>query len=105
VYGPSAAEETYLNIPRNKHPRLFCFKNNSRYYVGFEALTAVVMESTIFSDITPCSPLSVNRCFGETCASIFMVEKLAEQETSVKASGKQILFVIYLCLLIKLDKH
>jgi hypothetical protein len=29
-------------------------------YVGFEVLTAVVMKSTIFWDITPCSPLSVN---------------------------------------------
>jgi hypothetical protein len=35
--------------------------------VGFEVLTAVVMKSTIFWDITPCSPLSVNRCFGGTC--------------------------------------
>jgi hypothetical protein len=26
-------------------------------YVGFEVLTAVVMKSTIFWDITPCSPL------------------------------------------------
>jgi hypothetical protein len=34
--------------------------------VGFEVLTAVVMESTIFRDITPCSPLSVNRRLGGT---------------------------------------
>jgi hypothetical protein len=34
--------------------------------IGFEALTAVVMKSTIFWDITPCSPLSVNRRFGGT---------------------------------------
>jgi hypothetical protein len=27
-------------------------------YVGFEVLTAVVMKSTIFWDVTPCSPLS-----------------------------------------------
>jgi hypothetical protein len=29
--------------------------------VGFEVLTPVVMKSTIFRDITPCSPLKVNR--------------------------------------------
>jgi hypothetical protein len=29
-------------------------------YVGFEVLTAVVMKSTIFWDITPCSLLKVN---------------------------------------------
>jgi hypothetical protein len=36
------------------------------YRVGFEVLTAVVMKSTIFWDITSCSPLKVNRRFGRT---------------------------------------
>jgi hypothetical protein len=35
-------------------------------HVGFEVLTAVIMKSTIFWDITPCSSLSVNRRFGGT---------------------------------------
>jgi hypothetical protein len=35
-------------------------------YVGFEAFTVAVMKSTIFWDITPCSPLSVNRRFRGT---------------------------------------
>jgi hypothetical protein len=35
--------------------------------VGFEVPTAVVMKSSIFWDITPCSPLKVNWCFGGTC--------------------------------------
>jgi hypothetical protein len=34
--------------------------------VGFEALTAVVMESTIFWDIMSCTPLKVNLRFGGT---------------------------------------
>jgi hypothetical protein len=34
--------------------------------VGLEVLTAVVMKSTTFWDIMPCSPLSVNRHFGGT---------------------------------------
>jgi hypothetical protein len=34
--------------------------------VGFEVLTAVVMKSNIFWDITPCSLLKVNRRFGGT---------------------------------------
>jgi hypothetical protein len=34
--------------------------------IGFEVLTAVVMKNTTFWDITPCSPLSVNRHFGGT---------------------------------------
>jgi hypothetical protein len=34
--------------------------------VGFEVFTAVVMESIIFWDVTPCSLLSFNRRFGGT---------------------------------------
>jgi hypothetical protein len=37
-----------------------------RVLVGFEVLTAVVIKSTVFWDITPCSPLKVNQCFGAT---------------------------------------
>jgi hypothetical protein len=36
------------------------------FYVGFEVLTAVVLKSTIFWDMTPCSPLSFNGRFGGT---------------------------------------
>jgi hypothetical protein len=32
--------------------------------LGFEVLTAVVMKRHIFWDITPCSLLKVNLCFG-----------------------------------------
>jgi hypothetical protein len=39
---------------------------NKNCIVGIEILTAVVMKSTIFWDITPCSPLEVNRRFGGT---------------------------------------
>jgi hypothetical protein len=35
-------------------------------YAGFEVLTAVVMKSTIFWDIMPCSLLKANRHFGGT---------------------------------------
>jgi hypothetical protein len=34
--------------------------------VGLEVLTAVVMKSSVFLDITPCSPLEVSQCFGGT---------------------------------------
>jgi hypothetical protein len=34
--------------------------------VQFEALTAVVMKSSVFWDIMLCSPLKINRCFGGT---------------------------------------
>jgi hypothetical protein len=35
---------------------------------GFEVLTAVVIKSYIFWDITPCSLLKINRRFGRTYA-------------------------------------
>jgi hypothetical protein len=52
--------------------KLHCEKNNichgQNYFanLGFEALTTVVMQSTIFCDTAPCSPLKVNRGFGGT---------------------------------------
>jgi hypothetical protein len=36
-------------------------------YIEFEGITAMVMKSSIFWDITPCSPLEVNRRLGGTC--------------------------------------
>jgi hypothetical protein len=36
-------------------------------FVGLDVLKAVVMKCSVFCDITPCSPLKVNRQFGGTC--------------------------------------
>jgi hypothetical protein len=35
--------------------------------IAVQVLTAVVMKSFVFWDITPCSPLSINRRFGGSC--------------------------------------
>jgi hypothetical protein len=43
-------------------------------YVGFEVLTGVTTKSSIFRDITSCSPVKVNRRFCEHISSIFNVE-------------------------------
>jgi hypothetical protein len=43
--------------------------------VGSEVLTAVVMKSTIFWDITPCSPLLSTDVSEEHIASIFRAEE------------------------------
>jgi hypothetical protein len=42
--------------------------------VCFEVLTALVMKSSIFWDITPCSPLKVSDHSEEHIASIFRIE-------------------------------
>jgi hypothetical protein len=44
--------------------------------VGFEVLTAVVMKSTIFWDIKPCSPLKVNRRFWRTYRLHFQGQRI-----------------------------
>jgi hypothetical protein len=41
-------------------------KMRNSYTVRFEDLTAMVIKSTIFWDITPCSLFKVNRRFGGT---------------------------------------
>jgi hypothetical protein len=51
-------------------------KKRMQWIVWFEVLTAVVMKSTIFWDITPCSPLSVNRRFGGTCRLLFQGRRI-----------------------------
>jgi hypothetical protein len=53
-----------------------CFTHTTYESVWFEVLTAVVMKSTIFWDITPCSPLSVNRRFGGTCRTHLQGQKM-----------------------------
>jgi hypothetical protein len=47
-------------------PKMVIIFLNFTQLVGFYVLIAVVMKSTIFWDITPCSPLKVNRRFGGT---------------------------------------
>jgi hypothetical protein len=56
---------------------------------GFEALTVVVMESSIFWDITPCSQSTFPR---NKSSSIFSVEEYAKQETRVKKVASRDLF-------------
>jgi hypothetical protein len=50
------------------HPCVsFSYKKKIRIsieYIGFQVLTSVPMKSSIFWDITPCSPLKVNRRLG-----------------------------------------
>jgi hypothetical protein len=59
------------------------------YTVRFEVLTAVVMKSSIFWDITPCSMLKSTDVSEKLIASIFRVEK-AERDSGVKECCKKI---------------
>jgi hypothetical protein len=55
--------------------------------VGFEVLTTVIMKSAIFWDISPCSPLSVNRRFGGTYCLYLQGRK---NKLSKKPAWKQV---------------
>jgi hypothetical protein len=55
--------------------------------VRFEVLTLVVMKSTISREITPCSPLEVNRRFGWTYSHLQGL-RISQQENSVNVGGK-----------------
>jgi hypothetical protein len=73
--------------------RLSGFEWNLIWLVGTEFLTAMVMKSSVFSDITPCSPLSVNQdlCLppaftlvsGLACSSTLKMKATCSSETSV----------------------
>jgi hypothetical protein len=49
-------------------------------YVGFEVLTAVAKKSSVFWDMTPCSPLKINP---ETLKSTLRMEATRFSETLV----------------------
>jgi hypothetical protein len=48
-----------------------------RNYVQLEVLTAVVQKSSIFWNITPCSPQKFNRCFGGTYRLYLQGERIS----------------------------
>jgi hypothetical protein len=64
-------------------------------YVTFEVLTAVVMKSIIFWDITPCNPLKVNRSFGETYRLHLQGLKISRVRNQRKSRGQAELCLAY----------
>jgi hypothetical protein len=57
--------------------------------LGFEVFTAVVMKSTVFWDITPCSPLSVKRRFGGKYRLHLHGRRNVQHETSKQAPTRR----------------
>jgi predicted membrane protein len=56
-----ATDKNISNEASEVGARSYTEEQNERTYVGFEVLTAVVMKSSVFWDITPCSLLAT--CF------------------------------------------
>jgi hypothetical protein len=59
--------------------------------VGFKVLTPVVMMNTIFWDITPCSPLKVNRCSGGICDLHLQGKRINQARNQHEPNGKKVL--------------
>jgi hypothetical protein len=85
---------------RTRNTPLLTGKMKKTRHVRFEVLTTVVMKSTIFWDITPCSLLSVNRRFGRTYRLYLQGRK---NQLSKKPAWKQVasfhagfLFILFL---------
>jgi hypothetical protein len=57
--------------------------------VGFEVLTAVVKKSSIFWDITSCSPLKVNRRFGKSCRLHLQGRRIRQARNQREAGSKE----------------
>jgi hypothetical protein len=66
-------------------------------HVGFEVLTPVVMKSTIFWDITPCSPLKVNRRFGWTYRLHYQSRRISQIRNQREENSKQSLKIEEIC--------
>jgi hypothetical protein len=61
-------------------------------FVEYEVLTAMVMKSPIFWDITPCSPLKVNRLSEGTCCLHLQGRRMIKQETRMKQVARSVGF-------------
>jgi hypothetical protein len=68
---------------RRAAPRSEKYDNlhNEHLYKGSEVLTAVVMKSSIFWDVTPCSLLEVNRRFGGTCRLRLQCRRISQAKS------------------------
>jgi hypothetical protein len=54
-------------------------------------LSAVTQKNSVFWDITPCSPLKVNRRFGGTCHLHLQCQRISQANKQREAGSKQIL--------------
>jgi hypothetical protein len=57
--------------------------------IGFDVLTAVVMKSSIFWDITQCSPLKDNRRFGSAYCLHLHGRRISQSRNEHEADSKR----------------
>jgi hypothetical protein len=65
-----------------------CISEQQESHIGVQVLTALVMRSYVFWDITPCSPLKVIRRFGGIC-SLHLKGRRISRERNQRENGWQ----------------
>jgi hypothetical protein len=60
-----------------------------KHLVKVKVLTAVVTKSSVFGDITLCSPLKVSRHFGGTCRLRLQGRRISQERNQREAGSKQ----------------
>jgi hypothetical protein len=70
--------------------------------IKFEVLTAVVMKCPIAWDITLCSLLKINTCFGGTCRLQLQGRRISPPELATNICFIIVLFLAY-CLTLKME--
>jgi hypothetical protein len=75
-------KEDKMNGTRSMHTKFL-----SEYLKEEDHMNTIYLfvKNTIFWDITPCSPLKVNRSFGRTYLLHLQGQKIIQQETSITA--------------------
>jgi hypothetical protein len=90
--------ETFLRLTESKHHHKILASNCQQRYitfrsintlVGLEVFTPVVIKSSVWWDIKPCSPLEINRRFGGACHLRLQVIRIKQVRNQHKAGSNQ----------------
>jgi hypothetical protein len=73
-------------------------------YVRFVVLTAVITYNSIFWDVTPCSPLKVNRRFGRTYLLHFQDRRLSQGRIYREASRARLVSYVAYSSVLKIEE-
>jgi hypothetical protein len=82
-------DSNILHLQKKLNIKLLLFANSDKFYSGFYILRVVVMNSFIFWNIRPCSPLKVNWCFGGMCHFNLQGKRISQARNQCEACSKQ----------------
>jgi hypothetical protein len=77
--------------------QIFSIKN---YYVRFEVLATVIMKSSVFWDIMPCTLLKVNWHFGGTCCLHLQGQRISQASNQQERGSKEQVALLAACFML-----